>query len=77
MKKTSTVKKSKRGRPEIYSLQLIERVMKLVKPGVRSVKASLDVVAKQSHKQLSYVPFLVAAARHGISLRDRIAKMKK
>lgn len=72
--KTAT---SKRGRPEIYTVPLIERVLKMVKPGVRSTKAALEVVAKQSHKKLAYVPFLVAAARHGISVRDRVKAMTK
>jgi len=63
-------KQTRRGRPTIYTRELVERVMKLVN-AERTVGEALQSVAKQCHKTLRYVPFLVASARLGLNLRPR------
>jgi len=81
-KKENTMKKSakpasRRGRPTIYTREVIARVMKLVKPGIRTVKEAVEVVAKQSHKSFKYVPFLVASGKLGMNLRHGAKKLAK
>lgn len=68
----------RQGRPMIYTLELCQRVIKLFKPGERNIKDALLVVAKQSHKTLKYVPFLVACGpkHHNLKIRQTIRKMK-
>ena len=77
--KKPTVSASKRGRPEIYTVQVCTQMVQRVKKSGQSLKRVLvDLNRKRSDlNQLKYVPLLVAMAKHGLNLRRKVAKVKK
>lgn len=77
--KKSTVTSSKRGRPEVYTMPRLEKIVGMVKAG-KTAKAALNSINSKNGLKgktaLKYVPMLVAMARNGISLRAIIRKVK-
>lgn len=67
---------SKRGRPEVYTAPRLAKIVEMVKKG-RTVKAAMASINSKNGLNLSYVPLLVAAARHKISFRKLVNAAKK
>ncbi len=75
MKKPTSTTPSKRGRPEVYTISRLTKIVDMVKAG-RTAKAALASLNSKNGLKLTYVPMLVAMKRHGISLRAVINAAK-
>ena len=72
----SQTAKAKHGRKEIYTKERLNQIVDMLNSGI-PVKIAVEIINKREGLNLSYVPLLVAAKRHGYNLRDLVEAAKR